>query len=64
MILLKSLINYRTIEHVKKAIKTNDFGYRNIFNDELPYFGDGMYCFNSIESEVVKPKDICLKILK
>ena len=63
MILLKSLINHGTIEQVKKAIESNKIEYKNIFNDDLPYFENNLYCFSSIESDVVKLKDRCLRVL-
>lgn len=63
MILLKSLIKYGSIQSTQKALSNSEFEFMNIFNGELPYFEDSLYCFNSIESKEVKPKDRCLKIL-
>jgi len=63
MILLKSLIKYGSIKSIDGALSSKDFGFKNIFNDELPYFEDSLYCFNSIESKYVETKHKCLKVL-
>jgi len=63
MILLKSLIKYGSIESTDNALSHNEFGFKNIFNDELPYFEDNLYCFSSIESKNLETKHKCLKIL-
>ena len=63
MILLKSLIKYGSIKSTDNALSNKDFVFKSVFNDELPYFEDSLYCFNSIDSKHVETKHKCLKVL-
>ncbi len=63
MILLKSLIHYGSIDEINNNLNSDDFSHKNLFNDELPYFERGHYCFSTLEGILARPKDLCLRII-
>ena len=64
MVLLKSLIHYGSVDAIKSNIDSDAFSYKNLFNNELPYFKDNQYCFGSLEGISTRPKDLCLRVLQ